>query len=57
MIETWLNDRLLEAEYFGLPGALTKKQKSTHKPLFDYKLDRTTLSFLGISDTNISKFY
>jgi hypothetical protein len=49
VVESWLNETLREAEYFGLPSTFKKKQLGSHKALYDYAIDRMTLTKAGIS--------
>ena len=44
VIESWLNETLREAEYFGIPCTFQKSQKSGAKAVYDYAIDRLSLS-------------
>lgn len=64
VLETWINETLQEAEYFGIPGVL-KKLKPGEGPSAggrqatstEYGIDRLTLLNTGISNENIDKLY
>ena len=57
VVETWLNETLREAEYFGLPSSFKKRQQGATKALYDYAIDRMSLQKAGIPHEVIDKTY
>lgn len=57
VVETWLNETLREAEYFGLPSSFKKRQQGASKALYDYAIDRMSLQKAGIPHEVIDKTY
>ena len=57
VVETWLNETLREAEYFGLPSSFKKRHQGGSKALYDYAIDRMSLSKAGIPHEMIDKTY
>ena len=64
VLETWINETLREAEYFGIPGVLQKHRVGEgsgaggrQSKSMEYGIDRLTLNNTGISNDSIDKLY
>jgi hypothetical protein len=64
VLETWINETLREAEYFGIPGVLKRDRigegsgaGGRQSKSMEYGIDRLTLNNTGISNESIDKLY
>lgn len=55
VIETWINDTLLDAEHLDIPGVILKPE---HKnPIARYQIDRLGLNNCGVSNESVDRIY
>ena len=55
VIETWINETLLDAEHLDIPGVVLKPE---HKnPISRYLVDRSTLTNSGVPNEDVDRIY
>lgn len=55
VIESWINDTLLEAQNLNIPGVIVKPEQKN--PLRRYGIDRKTLMDAGVPEDQVERIY
>jgi hypothetical protein len=55
VIETWINDTLLDAEHLDIPGVIMKPEHKS--PIARYQIDRICLNNAGVSNESVDRIF
>ena len=55
VLETWINETLMDAYHLEIPGVLTRPEHK--KPIYRYGIDKQTLVEAGISSEEVDRIY